>query len=128
MAKNILAITCSIAQSANQAKHLIAQSSDVSFDGGVLADLQEFMVYILFGLGDKLLDSGRVDPSILDQPFHRKPGDFTPDGAETADPEADGESALHSCAATYLCRSALELSNRRDHVTVAALHPCTRLP
>ena len=85
MSQDVLAVTCPVTQSTQQTNYLVVQSPDIGLDGGFFAKLQQLMVDVLFGLGDKLFDPGRMYSSILYEPLHRETGDFASDWIKSAD-------------------------------------------
>ena len=63
-------------QPAEKLRQLRVDLAGVRFERGLLADLGDVLVDLLLGLLVGLLDPGRVDAPVLDQPLEREPGDL----------------------------------------------------
>ena len=90
MTQHVLPIAGPIVEGSEHAQDLVAQAPDVRFDGGILADLEDFIVHVDRCLIDHFFDAGGMDAAILDQPFHRPPRHFASDGMKAADHDDAG--------------------------------------
>ena len=71
-------------------EHLLVQADDVCLQGRLLAEPANVLLHVLLGLLDDLLDSGRMNSPVLDQPFERDLGDLAADAVEAGDDDHAG--------------------------------------
>ena len=83
--EHVLRIARAELEAAEVVEQLVVQARDVRLLRGLLAELADVLLHLLLGLGDDLLDPGRMDPAVVDQLLQRELGDLAADVVEARD-------------------------------------------
>src|SRR5215211_1187150 len=76
MVEHVLAIARAVSEPAEQLRELGVKRADVRFEHRLLAHLDDVLVDLGLGLVIGLLDPGRVDATVLQQPLEGEPSDL----------------------------------------------------
>ena len=83
--EDVLAVARAVLHPAEQLDYLRVQAVDVGLERGALALGLDGGVDLALGLGDHLLDAGRVDAPVLDELFQRYARDLAPHGVKAGE-------------------------------------------
>ena len=81
--QHILAVTCAITHAAEQLDNFGVQVMNAGFQHGAFAFGFDCCIDFALSFGNHFLDSGRVNPPVLNQLFKGKPCNFTANGIKT---------------------------------------------
>src|SRR5690606_24292702 len=112
MLQNILPITGPVMQTAQKPDKFRVQPVDAHFNNSLFSFFFDYALHFLAGLLHHLLNPGRVNPAVRNQPFQRQPGHFPPDWSNPERITASGVSSIIKSIPVRVSKARIFLPSR----------------